>query len=219
MKSERSVYCTAWYSPLEISHTLAKLSVTHTLNVDRELRLIDRKKAQPLAVHVTQDIKDTRKAVNFIVASAAELELTNYLPLPLDLSLKEAIKGALLEAKKIVPHVSRRSSMDYVNLVAKPSLLNKIQTEVYRIQPYPLRKQTQLIVLDYFNSKISVRRLKSILSDNLKHETLLPLLISATSLRDAVARLKSETVEEVSASSGHPTFELLYLSKERKAKK
>ena len=219
MKSKCSVYCTSWYSPLEISHTLSKLSVSHTINVGRKIRFVNRKREQPLAVHVTQDVKDTRKGVNFIVAAAAELELTNYSALPADMPLIDTLLDALIEAKMIIPKVVRRTSMDYVNLVAKPSLLNKIQTEIYRIQPYQLHKQTQLIVLDYFNSRVSVRQLKTLLADNLKHAALLQLLLKATSLRDAVARLKKESLEDVAATSGHPTFELLYISKERKAKK
>jgi hypothetical protein len=172
---------------------------------------------QPMPVHVSDSVKDYRaKTVNFIVASLAELSLTNFTSLQIEDNLLSSLKAALTKPVFIKPTFKVLTSMDYVNQVAKPSLLNKIQTEIYKIQPYALRKQTQVIVLDYFNNRISQRQLKQMMSNNLKQEAILPLLMQAQSLRDAVARLGKETVEEVAASTGHPTFELLYLSKERK---
>lgn len=210
------IHATPRYSPWEISQALASLRVTHTVTSNRRTVRVNRRLAQPLAVHVTDDICGYRKgAVNFIVASLAELELTNFTPLT-QKPLEAAIKEALLVKTTIVPEVRNLSAIDYVNMVAKPSLLNKIQTEIYKIQPYGLRKQTQALVLDYLNSRISKKGLRNALSNNLKHEALLPLVLSAESLRNAVARLAKETPEVIAADTGHPTFELLYLSKERK---
>lgn len=210
------IYGTSKHSPLQISHALSALRVSHTLTVNRETRIVNKKRPQPRAVHVTDELAGYRKgAVNFIVASLAELGMTNYMPLAYQ-DLTDALKCALLSDSTINPKITKLSELDYVNLVAKPSLLNKIQTEIYKIQPYALRKQTQQTVLDYLNSRVSKKGLRDALSNNLKHETLLPLVLSAESLRNAVARLDKETPEEIAADTGHPTFELLYLSKERK---
>ena len=215
MQPKVCVYSTSMYSPLEISYALSRLNVSHVLECRGVRKKITRPKPQPKAVYVTDSLTNYRpEAVNFIVSCIAELGLTNYTPLSSG-TLEDVLKDALIKQVEIVPSVTVMSDMDYVNAVAKPSILNKIQTEVYRLNPYALRKQTHAIVLDYLNSKISKRKLKEVLSRNLKQEALLPLLLSADSLRNAVARLSKETPEEIEADTGHPTFELLYLSKER----
>lgn len=215
MRSE-IVYATSLYSPVEISYELRRLKVSHTLATKAFSQEVLLGKPQPKSVYVGDSITNIKKgSVNFIVSSLAELQCTNYTRLGND-NLTEALKDALISQVKVVPTVKPMTDMDYVNAVAKPSILNKIQTEVYRINPYALRKQTHAVVLEYLNSRMSKRKLKEIMSRNLKQEALLPLLLSADSLRDAVARLGKESVEAVAEATGHPTFELLYLSKERK---
>lgn len=223
MKSKCIVFCTSSYSPMEISISLRRLNVSHTRNTLGTVKRVDRKLDQPMPVHVTDVVTDFRpQTVNFIVAAKAELSLTNFVDLSTISNssgdLDSLLVRALTNPKLIEPKVRTMSHMDYVHLVAKPSLLNKIQTEVYKIQPYALRKQAQSLVLDYLNSRVSDRQLKQAMSDNLKLEAILPMVLEARSLRDAVSRLKAgkETVEEVAIATGHPTFELLYISKERK---
>jgi hypothetical protein len=207
------------HSPIAISYALAKLRVSHTLVSGKRTLVVDKKREQPVPVHVTPHLKDYRKGtVNFIVASAAELATTNY-PLLSTLhtdSLIDEVREALLKRVEIVPAVTEMLPIDYVNQVAKPSLLNKIQTQIYKIQPYSLRKTTQHLVLGYLKSEISESKIRKALADNLKHEELLPLVLAARPLREAVARLAQEPLEKVAAESGYPTFELLYISKERK---
>lgn len=211
------VWASARYSTVELSFALSKLGVSHTINTGGRKMRVTKAKEQPMAVHVTSVLKDYKEnTVNFIVASAAELATTNYLRMKDTQDLCAMVKTALLDEKMIVPTVKSVSPIEYVNQVAKPSLLNKIQTEIYRIQPYGLRKQTQQLVLAYMASKLTKAQIKKALADNLKHETLLPLILSADSLRNAVARLPAETPEAIAADTGHPTFEILYLSKERK---
>lgn len=211
------IWASALHSPVQVSYALSELGVSHTLNSGGRKMRVTKAKVQPYAVHVTTVLRDYRaNTVNFIVSSGAELATTNYPRLKDKLDIVEAVREALLSEKSVVPTVKVVSPMDYVHQVAKPSLLNKIQTQIYKIQPYGLRKQTQQLVLAYMASKITKAQIKKALSDNLKHEALLPLILSADSLRDAVARLPAETAEAVAADTGHPTFELLYLSKERK---
>lgn len=210
------IYGTARHSTWELSNILRSLRVSHTVTTTKKTVKVNLGHPQPRHVHVTDELEGYRKgAVNFIVSSLAQLQTTNYFPLDAN-NLTQAVKAALLSKETLTPEVAHLSAMDYVNMVAKPSLLNKIQTEIYRITPYALRKQTQQIVLDYLNSRLSKKGVKNKLSSNLKLEGVLELVLSADSLRDAVARLSSETVEQVAADTGHPTFELLYLSKTRK---
>lgn len=209
------IYGTARYSTWELSNTLRSLRVSHTVTTGKKTLRVALGHPQPRAVHVTDELEGYRKgAVNFIVSSLAQLQTTNYLPLSGNVA--EAVKAALLSKATITPEVKKLTALDYVNMVAKPSLLNKIQTEIYRITPYALRKQTQQVVLDYMNSRLSKKGVKEKLSSNLKLEGVLELVLSADSLRNAVARLPNESVEQVAADTGHPTFELLYLSKKRK---
>ncbi len=209
------IYGTSEHSIVEISYALSALRVSHDMIFKSHSARVNRRKVQPKHVIVTDNSKGFKKGcVNFITAPSSALDLTNWPRLRGP--LVESLKRALTTQVSVVPSTKILSYLDYVNLVAKPSVLNLIQTEVYKINPYALRKQTHQIVLDYLNSKISKRNLKDMLSKNLKHEALLPLLISADSLRNAVAMIGKKTVEEIAAETGHPTFELLYLSKERK---
>jgi hypothetical protein len=223
MNSKYIVFCTSSYSPLEISISLRRLNISHSRNIGGAVKRVDRKRDQPLSVHVTDILTDFKpNTVNFIVAAKAELGLTNFVDVATvsngEGDLDRLLVRALTNPKLIVPKIKVLTPMDYVHQVAKPSLLNKIQTEIHKIQPYALRKQAQALVLDFLNNRISDRQLKQAMSDNLKLEILLPKVLEASSLRDAVKRLKAgkETVEEVAISTGHPTFELLYISKERK---
>ena len=213
------IWGSPYHSSVELSYALSNLNVSHTITSGKKTVVVNKGKVQPLAVHVTPNLRDYREgAVNFIVASAAELSMTNYPLIGYRDDLVAAVKAALTKShlSAIVPVIKEISHIDYVNQIAKPSLLNKIQTQIHRIQPYALRKQTQQLVLSYLKSNISETQIKRALSDNLKHEELLPLVLSASPLRAAAARLATEPVEKVAAETGFPTFELLYISKERK---
>lgn len=211
------IWSTFMLSPLALSDELRSLNVSHKVDLgSRQKAQVDCGFAQPRAVIITVWQKGVPKyvedAVNFIVAPQGMLKATNF-PLLKDLA---GVKAALLSPRAIKPVVELPSPLGYVDAVAKPSILNKIQTQIYHIQPYKFRKEVQALVLAYMNSKVSTARLKRELKDNLKCELLLRLLIEASAHREAVARLKNQSVEQVALETGIPTFELLYLSKERK---
>jgi hypothetical protein len=171
-------------------------------------------RSQPRWVHIGADPRDLRKgSVNFIVASHAELSRTNY-PL-LTSADPESVCSALLSATMVVPTIKVMKAMDFVNEVSKPSVLNGIQTHVYKIQPYSLRKEVQGLIIGYFQSKVSKQTMTRSLQRSFKTEPLIPLLLAAANIRDAVAMLKGSDVDTVSQLTGVQTFELLYLSKDR----
>lgn len=217
MQTKYRIWGSVMFAPLAISKTLASLNVSHTIRSGSRLMRVNKGYEQPLAVHVTESLTDYREGtVNFIVSSAAALASTNYPVLKGDID--KCVKAALLSRTLIVPEIRVISYMDYVDQVAKPSFLNKIQTQIYKIQPYKLRKEIQQLVLAYLASKVPKKKIKTVLADNLKLEELLRLIVSeeAGNLRAAVARTNSEGADAVSSDTGFPTFELLYLSKERK---
>ncbi len=201
------VYGTSLYSVLDISETLKELKVSHWVKTKKY-------HAPPRGAVLVTDGVDLweRPFTNFIVSSAAELSLTNF-PRLAGVGLKEDVAAALKQGRATRPQVRVLTHEDYVNWLAKPSVLNLIQTEMYRIQPYSLRKRTQQLILDFFNSRISPRALTRELQSNLKQEGLIPLINQAMYIRDAIARLDKEELGHVSETAGVPTFELLYLTR------
>lgn len=213
------IYATSFHSVFDISDGLRRLKVSHSVVNRGRIKHVDLGFKQKLPVRVGNDVNSwDPKSVNFIVSSMAEISLTNFPRLGTG-DVQEDLSTALNSGPSVIPCVKTMGMHDYVNWLAKPSILNKIQTEVYKIQPYSLRKQTQALVLDFFNSRISVKRMLASLQDNMKHDGLASCIPDAVYLRDAVARLQTEDLTKVSLETGVPTFELLYLSKIREVKK
>lgn len=215
MKSEFYIWATSRYSLWELSQALRKLNVSHTIEGAKKstIKSVDLGFKQPREVHLTSRVDGYKaEAVNFISASVGALADTNFRPFP-DSDLNVAIRAILTEGKPIRPQIVVRDAANYVESLARPSLLNKIQTEINRIQPYALRKQTQVWVLEFFNNEISLRELRYRLERSTKTEALFPIVKEGVSLRDAVVRLKRESVTDVAAATGHSAFELMYLIK------
>lgn len=103
----------------------------------------------------------------------------------------------------------------YVDIATKPSVLNNIQTLIYLITPYDLRKEVQGLVISYLAGATSKRILMDKLNSNYKLERIKNLITTerCRELRLAVAMLRHSGAEEVAALTGFQQFELLYLSK------
>jgi hypothetical protein len=69
------------------------------------------------------------------------------------------------------------------------------------------------MMLKFFRGTASVRMVSQIMRKSSKLTKLWELIQDYSELRDAVARLSTETPEQVSISTGIPTFELLYISR------
>lgn len=217
VKSKQArVWATGNHSVWDISSTLVRLGVTHTVDPvekHRQPMKYGPGKPQPIAVHVSPHATSIRSgAVNFISASVAELADTNFLPFPCA-ELDVALKKMLRSNGGVIPAIRTRSAGDYVDVLATPSILNHIQTEVYRIQPYSLRKEVQALVIKFFNSEVSIRDTNKVLEKSIKTERLKPIFKQALPLREAVAMMKCSPVEAVAKATGFSTFELLYLTK------
>lgn len=214
----RFVWATAEHSLFELADTLDRLNVSYSVKHAGKETIVNNGHSQPKWVHLSSDLKSIKKnSVNFISSSYAELSLTNYPLFGHQPNLYEHMKKMLVNPAGLEELIVRKmAAMDYVNSIAKPSLLNKIQTVIYKIQPYSLRKETQALVLDYFCSRISERKMLHTLRRSFKTAGLIPLIEQGSKMRNAVAQLGSSTVEIISEQTGIPTFELLYLSKQRK---
>lgn len=224
-KIKIAIWASSAYSEWDISDTLRGLCVTHTVDPrdqTKACKLVNMRMDQPKEVHITTCLKTVRpQAVNFIVASYGELAATNIpiLPFVNSNTLEESLKTALLSDTQVVMKVQKFSSVDYINYVAKPSLLNKIQTELLRIQPYSLRVEARDAVLAYFNSRMSKRTVVSFLNKNLRLERLKDAILLGDDLKAAVALLvELSDVEVVATRTGVPAFDIMYLTNAGKLK-
>lgn len=113
-------------------------------------------------------------------------------------------------------HLVRKqpTTQDYVDGATKPSYLNFIQTSLYRISNYPLRKEVQALVIKYLNSDIQLKVLMNKLQSSYKLAELQDLLKNdkAVNLRNAVAAYKaSQRLELTAKEFKTETFEILYV--------
>lgn len=216
MTSKVRVWATSNHSLWDISQALRRLRVTHTVDpIARHTprKLIRPSKTQKTMVHLSTRVDGWQTdAVNFVSASVAELANTNFLPFAVA-DLDDAVRHALRSPDGIVPSVQSWDAVRYVEAIARPSVLNVIQTEVYKIQPYALRKEVQALVLNFFNGRISVRDAMRKLDMSMKTEKLKPVFKTALPLREAVAMMKHMEPEKVEEATGFSAFELLYLTK------
>ncbi len=208
------------FSAWAISDHLRQLRVSHSIRGLPAPRNMGY--PQPKWVHVTDNIFDLQEgSVNFISASFAELSHTNiprfpeFDQYPIDVALKMMLESTQPEVEVIynVP-----TAMEYVAMVSKPSLLNNIQTLIYKIQPYSLRKETQAMILRFFTGQVSKPAMIFFLKKSFKTGDLIPLIEGSDDLRNAVIRSRSEPAEEVAAETGIAAFDLIYLGKERVVK-
>jgi hypothetical protein len=213
-------WATPVYSAWEISQALVGLGIAHTVLGKgpgrKQQRAVPGSATKASQIIVADHVGSTPpESITLVSACYGELSETNYQRFP-DGPLVKTIPIVLRTKPSVVPRFLARGAMDYVNLISKPSVLNEIQGRIYKIQPYALRKETNTMVLAYFNSSVSERVMREQLARNMKTEALVPLLKNARHIRDAVKMLSVMSADEISATTGVPTFDLLYLSKVRK---
>lgn len=223
-------------APLEVSDILKSLNLSHSYIFRQGVRYntldIDGLcKQQPVWPCVVDNLRTLRRSVLdhgqenvvfFVTDSRAALSTTNisnmlWPEIREALSIESAVKKALMGSPgghwDLV--VQEPTLMDYVNQATKPSQLNDIQAAFYKINPYAVRKEIQLLCISYLGGFTSFKKLKEKLKTSLKFGPLLDIMSSEKTrqLREAVARLSKETVEEVVKDTGFVAFELNYLSK------
>jgi hypothetical protein len=223
------------YTPLQLSGILRSLNLSHSYVCKQGVRYSEFEfdgysKEQPAwpvivdRVHIIPKVSVPRERLIYLVIDArSALATTNidnslwpeqrneYFIPSLIAKLKEVRK-----ANTSWEFVSKDPSiLDYVNVATKPSFLNDLQTEFYRISNYAQRKEIQIACIAYFGGFLSFSKLKTQLKSNLKFQELLRLMESpkARELQEAVAQLRFKSVDQVAKDTGFETFELSYILK------
>jgi hypothetical protein len=221
------------YSPLQVSELLKYLSMSHTLEGGYVRHLtctVDGLcKEQPVWPIVVDRIKaiprirtTTDRQVLFVCDSRAALSQTNLgtelWPEHRGIETLRTLKKVLVQSNKSkgwTLTTSEPTTLEYVESASKPSYLNLIQTLLYKLTPYALRKEVQHLVISYLAGTASYTALNKKLRSSLKLQDLSVLLNDpkAKELRAAVSLLSSMSVEEVAKTTGFQTFEILYISR------
>jgi hypothetical protein len=221
-------------APLQVSDALKELNMSHTYTWRQGVRVnsthIDglalEQPVWPIVVdslRTLSKIKVHGRYVFLVVDSRAALanaNLSGHLwPEHQTGSFTNTLKRALIESKTAQccwELESREPSlMDYVNTATKPSQLNNIQTLLYKITPYALRKEVQALCISYIAGTTSAQSLKTKLKSNLKFAQLLELMFQekTTKYRDACILARTVPMPQVVKDTGYQSFEIMYVLK------
>jgi hypothetical protein len=216
-------------SPMQLSAELSALNVSHVV-VDNSLRAVPRLKnmgyRQPalpvivpsITVFKRQRIPD-EKQIMFVCGSLAELQSTNIRVIKdwrnhLRASLEYAVNNPLPTDWKL--EVREPTMEDFVHKATKPSFLNHVQAEIYKLTPYELKRSVQALVISYLAGTESATKLRQKLQSSYKLDRLRELMKDqkCQTLRDAVADYrKIGDEEQVAKAHGVEPFEIMYLFK------
>lgn len=220
-------------SPHQLSTVLQSLKMSHSLvgGSKRTLHmtvngLCKEQPVWPIVVDRVRSVPKVRvdmdRAVYFVCDARAALSTSNTSQVLWPehrglMDITAAVKQALIAANSLTHDwqfvVNEPTIEDYVNIATKPSFFNHVQSAMYRITPYNLRKEVNLMCVAYLAGSVSVTALKRKLKSSHKLEQLLGLMDSqkARDLRDAVAQARRENVEIVARDTGFEQFEILYV--------
>lgn len=228
-------YGMANHSLIEVSETLKRLHVSHTiagglryLQMDID-GLCDEQPAWP----VVTDLRSVRRGrvhqinrtpmILFVCGSRAELAQTNLQRdlwnldhVPFHLQLGTALKSVDLNWKFEFVENSKTVD-DYVKAASKPSFLSDLITLILKVHPYDLRKEIQATCIGYLDSRVSWAKVRRLL----KGAGPRPQLIYEVMQKDAVEKLKAAVAQfrqgrEVNAlakEAGLDQFEIMYVVK------
>lgn len=140
------------------------------------------------------------------------------------LTLRNALKQAVLMSKE--NRLSKKHKklkvhsltlQEVLKSATTYSFLNGIQTALYKITPYSLRKDSQKYIISYFYGDTSYTELMNKLESSEKLSVLLKLCKDqqAKALRQAciLARKDMSKVEKIAKASGFASFEIVYIVK------
>lgn len=129
--------------------------------------------------------------------------------------LRLALNTAHIKNEDWVLTKSDPSIDDYVNASSKPSFLNHVQTIIYKINPYDLRKEMQPLVIMHLSGMAPAAKIRIKLKSSFKLEPLMRLLEDpqADKLRAACETVLKHNADPyvVAKQSGVDSFDILYL--------
>jgi hypothetical protein len=217
-------------SPLQLSAAFSNLGVSHIL-IDNSLQAAphvkDIAKSQPAWPIIVPSLKALNRhwatyerQVLYVCGSLDELKSTNLRVIQdwrtnLQRSLRYAITQPVQENWKL--QINEPTMEDFVHKATKPSFLNHVQAEIYKLTPYDLRKSVQAIVVAYLSGNESFAKLKQKLASSYKLDRLRELMDDPKCkvLRQAVADYRKTKDEHLTAKAyGVETFEIMYLFKQ-----
>jgi hypothetical protein len=221
------------YSPVQMSEVLTSLRLSHSIVGrlrDQRLTYDGLSAEQPVwpviadSIDAMVKVKTKRSHLVYLVCdSRAALAATNiyrgmwpeYRVDDIIESTKRSLVMALEKGKKWDLVRNELTVLDYVNIAAKPSFLNDLQTLFYKINPYSLRKEVQLSCIGYLGGSLSYTAMRQVMNQSLKLAPIMALMTSekARRLRTAVLSLNQLTVEQSSRTFDFETFEILYIAK------
>jgi hypothetical protein len=215
-------------SPLEIAAALTQLQVSHVF-IGNDLRATpavrDISAMQPAWPVIIPGIKAFRRMrlllpnqVLYICEPRSVLDTTNLRiikdwKLSLALSLQHAVTHPLDPGWKFA--INEMAIEEYVHIATKPSFLNHVQAEFYKITPYDLRKAVQLQIIAYLAGTETYSNLRKRLASSYKLDALKALMADpkCQTLRQAVAQYQKTGDEEQAAKDfGVEKFEILYIA-------
>lgn len=216
-------------SPLQLSAELTGLRVSHVL-IDSSLQarptvkdVAKRQPAWPVILPSLQAFKrhwlPYDQQILYVCGSVNELKTTNLRVIKdwkesLPKSLVYAVANPLRNDWKL--EVKEPTMEDFVHVATKPSFLNHVQAEIYKLTPYDLRRTVQAMVISYLAGVEGFGKLKQKLASSYKLDRLKALMADPQCqvLRDAVADYRRTQDEEAAAKAhGVETFEIMYLFK------
>jgi len=222
-------------SPLEVVQALTELRTSYTLvSRERNLKvhtsdgLCEAQPAWPIVIDSLKALNKVRgvphdRHVYLIVDSRAALSHTNVdktlwpesgTQAEFRTNLKKALRLAAKSTYEWRLVNSEPSITEYVNSATKPSFLNFIQTELYKITNYQLRKEVQGLTIAYLAGALPISVLRRRIKSSHKLTALGTYVLSdkAKQLKDAIAMLKTTSMEQVVKSTGFQQFELMYVT-------
>lgn len=216
-------------SPLQLSVEFADVGVSHVL-IDASLHarptvknVAKKQPAWPIIIPSLTALKrhwlEYDQQILYVCGSMDELKTTNLRIIKdwkasLRRSLIYAVANPLPSDWELV--VKEPTMEDFVHGATKPSFLNHIQAEIYKLTPYDLRKTVQAMVIAYLAGVSPFGPLKLKLASSYKLDGLKALMANPQCqvLRNAVADYRKTGDEEaVAKMHGVETFEIMYLVK------
>jgi hypothetical protein len=216
-------------SPIKIGDVFKDLGISYGLVSKAEVKIFHYATEQPALPIILPSVAMAKKyepktgrQVLFICDALVALSECNIRIIrhqDLRANVESALRFAVAHPEQDFQLVHKSlTTADYVNVATKPSYLNFIQTALYKISKYQLRKEVQLMIVQYLNSDIKLPALKAKLKSNLKLGDILTLVLDprAIDLRSAVKAYKespkdSAHLEQIAQEWGFDTFEILYV--------
>jgi len=216
-------------SPLQLSAALSGLGISHVI-IDSSLQarptVKDLATKQPAWPVIVPSLKALgrhwlpyQRQILYVCGSAGELKTSNLKVikdwrLHLQMSLKHALVNEFPKDWQLV--IDEPTMEDFVHVATKPSFLNHVQAEIYKLTPYDLRKTTQSLVVGYLAGLEPLTKLRQKLNSSYKLERLKTLMADPKCqvLRQAVADYRRNQDEvQVAKFHGVEPFEIMYLVK------